>query len=91
MARIKHPDTFLCDLCGDEMSEKEVNRVVAPFTSYHVATEYGLKLKDRLEYDWREFDLCDACLYHVLVIREVPRFHQKPEFEFIEEKVMTDV
>lgn len=30
MARITHPDTFKCDLCGDEMNENEVNRVVAP-------------------------------------------------------------
>lgn len=70
MARITHPDTFKCDLCGDEMNENEVNRVVAPFASNYVATEYGLRLKDRLEYDSREFELCDACTWSVIVIRE---------------------
>lgn len=84
MARIKHPDTFKCDLCGDEMNENEVNRVVAPFTSNYVATEHGLRLKDRLEYDSREFELCDACMWRVIVIREIPKFYQEPEFEFID-------
>ena len=82
MARVKHPDTFKCDLCGHEMSESEVNRVTAPFVRTHVATEWGLNPKDRLEYDSQEFDLCDACLRKVVVIREIPRFYQEPEFMF---------
>lgn len=86
MARIKHPDTFKCDLCGDEMSESELNRVVAPFTSNYVETEYGTKLKDRLEYDWREFELCDACLYEVIAIQETPKFYQEPVFSLIDKE-----
>lgn len=86
MARVKHPDTFTCDLCGEEMSEDEVNRVVAPFTSKYVATDHGLKLKDVFTVRTREFDLCDACAYRVVLIDEVPRFHQESEFAFREEE-----
>lgn len=45
-----------------------------------------IKLKARLEYDSREFELCDACLYKVIAIREIPRFYQDPEFAFIDEE-----
>lgn len=82
MARIKHPDTFTCDLCGAELTEDEVSRVRAPFISTMVATEHGTKVKDEFEYRTREFDLCDACAYRVVAIHEVPRFFHESEFEF---------
>ena len=81
MAVVKHPDTYLCDVCGREIgSEWDVHKVAAPYLSDTAVDEHGSKEKV-VSYGSREFDLCGECIRKATVIREVPRFYQTPLYE----------
>ena len=91
MATIKHPDTYRCDLCGMEFPNRDhITRIDVPFRINEVATEYGNKLSDVLELDVGEFDLCDPCLWKVVVIEKVPRFHAEPEYRLFGRGLLPD-
>lgn len=81
MAVVKHPDTYLCDICGREIGgEWDVHKVAAPYLSDTAVDEHGSKEKV-VSYGSREFDLCGECVRKATVIREAPRFYQEPMYE----------
>ena len=81
MAVVKHPDTYLCDICGREIRrEWDVHKVAAPYLSDTAVDEHGSKEKV-VSYGSREFDLCGECVRKATVIREAPRFYQEPMYE----------
>ena len=87
MARVKHPDTFTCDICGSEMDEEDVIRVSVPVMVRHVEQEDGeLRLVERFLYDSRELDLCCECFDLVLLVDEVQQEGRAPRYEFIPER-----
>lgn len=91
MATIKHPDTYRCDLCGIEYPNRDhITKIDAPFRINEVATEYGNKLSERLRLDSREFDLCDPCLWKVVVIEAVPKFHAESEYRLFGRGLLPD-
>ena len=91
MATIKHPDTYRCDLCGMEYPNRDhITRIEAPFRINEVATEYGNELSERLWLDSREFDLCDPCLWKVVVIEEVPKFYEESEYKLFGRGLLPD-
>ena len=80
--RIKHPDTFTCDVCGADMSSEQ--RVAIPVLHDRSVDEYGARPLEEPDIDCKELDLCDECLSRVTVIRERPVFYGASEYEFID-------
>lgn len=65
MARITHPDTFRCDLCGTECEENEINHVKMPVLFTTEQNEGRLVTPYLTTCD---IDLCITCLDRALTI-----------------------
>ncbi len=63
MATIKHPDTYVCDLCGKELSASMSITVPVKWTTEQ---NEGRSCKPYIVAD--ALDLCDECLERVTAI-----------------------
>lgn len=66
MARVKHPDTFKCDLCGTEHEEKDIAHVKMPVL-FTTEQNEGKPVKPYVSEDCT-LDLCASCLDRALTI-----------------------
>lgn len=85
MGRVKHPDTFTCDICGRDLDKQESEHVwpVLMFCD-EVANEYGTHKADSTEFNWAELFLCRECLSSIVTVRRRPVFYGESTFELAE-------
>lgn len=63
--RIKHPDTFRCDLCGTEMGHNEVFQAKLPVI---FTTEQNEGRPSKPYVQMEQLDLCRECLDRYIAV-----------------------
>ena len=85
MRRIKHPDTFTCDICGCDLNAQESEHVWPVLTFCdEVENEFGAHKADSSEGNWAELLLCQECLSSIVTVRMRPVFYGESTFELAE-------
>lgn len=85
MGRIKHPDTFTCDICGRDLDKQESEHVWPVLTFCdEVANEYGTRMSENTEFNWFELFLCRECLSSIVRVRRRPVFYGESTYELTE-------
>lgn len=85
MGRVKHPDTFTCDICGCDLDAWESNHVWPVLTICdEVANEYGAHKADSAEVNCVELFLCRGCLSEIVAVRRHPVFYGESTYELVE-------
>ena len=82
MGRIKHPDTFTCDICGRDLDYLESVHSWPVITHCNeVANEYGIKVTENKDYDFSSLYLCQDCLSKIAVVQKHPVFYGPSTYE----------
>lgn len=85
MGRIKHPDTFTCDICGRDLDAQESGHVWPVLTFCdEVADENGIHHAEETRYNWSELYLCRECRMSLTVVRRRPVFYGESIYELAE-------
>lgn len=85
MGRIKHPDTFTCDICGCDLDAQESKHVWPVLTFCdEVADENGIHMAENTEFNWSELFLCRECLSSIVTVRRRPVFYGESTYELAE-------
>lgn len=85
MGRVKHPDTFTCDICGRDLDAQESKHVWPVLTLCdEVADENGVHRADSTEFNWSELFLCRGCLSSIVTVRRRPVFYGESTYELAE-------
>lgn len=85
--RIKHPDTFICDICGREVGESDIEKGASVYAlSDSRINGAGELEKTEARTLSVKLDLCFECIEKVVRVREVPDRVLGPKYELIEEE-----
>lgn len=85
MGRIKHQDTFTCDICGRDLDKRECEHAWPVLTfCTEKADERGVHLSASIDYNWSELFLCRDCLRSVTIVRRRPVFYGDSTYELTE-------
>lgn len=85
MGRVKHPDTFTCDICGRDLDKQESEHVWPVMTFCNeTANEYGVRLSASIDYNCEELFLCRDCMKSVAIVRRRPVFYGESTYELAE-------
>lgn len=85
--RIKHPDTFVCDICGREVGEFGIEKGASVYALLDSRiSEAGELEKTEARILSVKLDLCFDCVEKVVRVREVPDRVLGPKYELIEEE-----
>ncbi len=83
--RVKHPDTFICDICGREVGEFDIEMAAGVYVlSDSRINESGELEKVGARILSVSLDLCFDCIEKVVRVREVPDRVLGPKYELIE-------
>lgn len=85
MGRVKHPDTFTCDICGRGLDAQESKHVWPVLTfCTEKADENGVHLSASIDYNWAKLFLCRDCMKSVAIVRRRPVFYGESTYELTE-------